>query len=104
MPLSRGETRRSHSSYIDNIMTRITLPGAVFLGMIGILPSIAASSVSTNSLHCSLAVQPADHGWCCLDTLQVIESYLLTKEIRRSDQIRPDSGPDYTGLQIGQPQ
>ena len=31
------------SDYIDNIMTRITLPGAVFLGLIGILPSIAAT-------------------------------------------------------------
>ena len=31
------------AEYIDNIMTLITLPGAVFLGVIGILPSIAAT-------------------------------------------------------------
>lgn len=93
------------ASYIDNIMTRITLPGAVFLGLIGILPSVAAS-LGVNQQFAlffggtTLLIMVG----VALDTLQVIESYLLTKKydgLIKSGRIQ---GRSTQGLQIGQPQ
>ncbi len=93
------------AAYIDNIMTRITLPGSVFLGLIGILPSIAAT-LGVNQQFAlffggtSLLIMVG----VALDTLQVIESYLLTKKydgLIKSGRIQ---GRTSQGLQIGQPQ
>lgn len=93
------------ASYIDNIMTRITLPGAFFLGLIGILPSIAAS-LGVNQQFAlffggtTLLIMVG----VALDTLQVIESYLLTKKydgLIKSGRIQ---GRASQGMQIGQPQ
>ena len=93
------------SEYIDNIMTRITLPGAVFLGFIGILPSIAAS-LGVNQQFAlffggtTLLIMVG----VALDTLQVIESYLLTQKydgLIKSGRIQ---GRSTSGVQVGQPQ
>jgi len=93
------------SDYIDNIMTRITLPGAVFLGLIGILPSIAAT-LGVNQQFAlffggtTLLIMVG----VALDTLQVIESYLLTQKydgLIKSGRIQ---GRSTSGLQVGQPQ
>ncbi len=93
------------ASYIDTIMTRITLPGAIFLGAIGILPSIAAS-LGVNQQFAlffggtTLLIMIG----VALDTLQVIESYLLTKKydgLIKSGRIQ---GRATQGIQIGQPQ
>ncbi len=95
----------STSDYIDNIMTRITLPGAVFLGLLGILPSIAAT-LGVNQQFAlffggtTLLIMVG----VALDTLQVIESYLLTKKydgLIKSGRIQ---GRSASGLQVGQPQ
>jgi len=95
----------STSAYIDNIMTRITLPGAVFLGLLGILPSIAAS-LGVNQQFAlffggtTLLIMVG----VALDTLQVIESYLLTKKydgLIKSGRIQ---GRSSSGIQVGQPQ
>jgi len=93
------------SEYIDNIMTRITLPGAVFLGFIGILPSIAASFGVNQQFALffggtTLLIMVG----VALDTLQVIESYLLTQKydgLIKSGRIQ---GRSATGVQVGQPQ
>lgn len=95
----------STSEYIDNIMTRITLPGAVFLGLLGILPSIAATFGVNQQFALffggtTLLIMVG----VALDTLQVIESYLLTKKydgLIKSGRIQ---GRTSSGLQIGQPQ
>ncbi len=93
------------AAYIDTIMTRITLPGAIFLGAIGILPSVAAS-LGVNQQFAlffggtTLLIMIG----VALDTLQVIESYLLTKKydgLIKSGRIQ---GRTTQGLQIGQPQ
>ncbi len=93
------------ANYIDTIMTRITLPGAIFLGFIGILPSIAAS-LGVNQQFAlffggtTLLIMVG----VALDTLQVVESYLLTKKydgLIKSGRIQ---GRATQGLQIGQPQ
>jgi preprotein translocase subunit SecY len=93
------------AEYIDNIMTRITLPGAVFLGFIGVLPSIAASFGVNQQFALffggtTLLIMVG----VALDTLQVIESYLLTQKydgLIKSGRIQ---GRSTTGVQVGQPQ
>jgi len=66
--------------YLDDIMSKVTLPGAIFLGIISILPAFAiifgvnnqfASFFGGTSLLILVGV--------VLDTLQQIESYLLMR-------------------------
>lgn len=69
------------SEYIENILTRITLPGAIFLALIAVLPTFAmqvlnvpptfASFFGGTSLLIIVGV--------ALDTLQQIESHLLMR-------------------------
>ncbi len=95
----------STSEYIDNIMTRITLPGAIFLGLLGVLPSIAATFGVNQQFALffggtTLLIMVG----VALDTLQVIESYLLTKKydgLIKSGRIQ---GRSSSGIQVGQPQ
>ncbi len=93
------------ADYIDNIMTRITLPGAIFLGLIGILPSIAATMGINQQFALffggtTLLIMVG----VALDTLQVVESYLLTQKydgLIKSGRIQ---GRSTQGIQLGQPQ
>ncbi len=93
------------AEYIDTIMTRITLPGAIFLGLIGILPSLAAAMGINQQFALffggtTLLIMVG----VALDTLQVIESYLVTSKydgLIKSGRIQ---GRSTSGLQIGQPQ
>lgn len=93
------------AEYIDNIMTRITLPGAVFLGLLGILPSIAATFGVNQQFALffggtTLLIMVG----VALDTLQVIESYLLQQKydgLIKSGRIQ---GRTTQGVQVGQPQ
>ncbi len=66
--------------YLDNIMSKVTLPGSIFLGFISILPALAmimgvnqsfGSFFGGTSLLILVGV--------VLDTLQQIESYLLMR-------------------------
>ena len=68
------------ADYIGSIMDKITLPGAIFLAFVGILPGIVqlagvqpsfASFFGGTSLLIMVGV--------ILDTLQQIESYLLMR-------------------------
>lgn len=68
------------SEFIDNILTRITLPGSIFLGLVAILPAFAlrfgvtqgfANFFGGTSLLILVGVT--------LDTLQQIESHLLMR-------------------------
>ena len=66
--------------YLDSIMTRVTLPGSFFLGIIAILPAFAMSFGVNNSFASfyggtSLLILVG----VVLDTLQQVESYLLTR-------------------------
>ncbi|MEJ8800978.1 preprotein translocase subunit SecY [Pontibacter sp. H249] len=71
---------RATSEYIDTILTRITLPGAIYLALVAIFPSIAmllgvtrefAQFFGGTSLIIMVGV--------VLDTLKQIESYLLMR-------------------------
>ncbi|MBR1575031.1 MAG: preprotein translocase subunit SecY [Bacteroidales bacterium] len=66
--------------YLDDIMTKVTLPGSIFLGIISILPALAIKAGVTNSFASffggtSLLILVG----VVLDTLQQIESYLLMR-------------------------
>ncbi|MBU4487235.1 MAG: hypothetical protein KKD38_09950 [Candidatus Delongbacteria bacterium] len=71
---------KNTADYIDNIVTRISLPGAVFLGVIAIMPNVItkifpgvsyslAAFFGGTSLIILVGV--------AMDTLSQVESYLL---------------------------
>ncbi|MBC5774075.1 preprotein translocase subunit SecY [Pontibacter sp. KCTC 32443] len=71
---------RATSEYIDAILTRITLPGAIFLALVAIFPAIAMLLGITREFSqffggTSLIIMVG----VVLDTLQQIESYLLMR-------------------------
>ncbi len=71
---------KSTVTYIDNIMTRITLPGSIFLAIITVLPAVAMTLGVTQSFAyfyggTSLLIMVG----VVLDTLKQIESYLLMR-------------------------
>jgi len=71
---------KATASHIDELLSRITLPGAIFLGLVAILPAFAgmmgikqgfAQFFGGTSLLIMVGV--------LLDTLQQIESHLLMR-------------------------
>jgi preprotein translocase subunit SecY len=70
------------AEYIDSLISRITLPGSLFLAMIAILPSIAWQAGIRSGFELffggtSLLIMVG----VVLDTLQQIESYLLNRHM-----------------------
>ncbi len=68
------------SEFIDNILTRITLPGSVFLGFVAIMPTFAMKAGVSSGFALffggtSLLIMVQ----VTLDTLQQIESHLLMR-------------------------
>ena len=45
------------SRYIENVLNRITLPGALFLGVIAVVPSMLFFSSRTTPLVCSSSAE-----------------------------------------------
>jgi preprotein translocase subunit SecY len=87
---------KATASYIDDIMTRITLPGSIFIAIIAILPTFAAKLginpqfalfFGGTSLLILVGV--------VLDTLRQIESYLLMRHydgLMKTGRIKGRSG------------
>ena len=87
---------RKTAEYIDTIMSRITLPGSIFLALVAILPAFAmmlgvnnqfASFYGGTSLLILVGV--------ILDTLQQIESHLLMRHydgLMKTGRLRGRSG------------
>ena len=68
------------SEFIDNILTRVTLPGSIFLAIVAIMPAfarMAGVSIGFSQFYggTSLLIMVG----VILDTLQQIESYLLMR-------------------------
>ncbi|MBC7424983.1 MAG: preprotein translocase subunit SecY [Bacteroidia bacterium] len=85
------------ANYIDTILSRITLPGALFLALIAILPSLAQNIFNINSSFAqffggtSLLIMIG----VVLDTLQQIESHLLMRHydgLMKAGRIKGRSG------------
>ena len=71
---------KSTVTYIDNIMTRITLPGSIFLALITVLPSIAkAIGINQGFAYFFGGTSLLIMVGVVLDTLKQIESYLLMR-------------------------
>ncbi|MBQ5690742.1 MAG: preprotein translocase subunit SecY [Alistipes sp.] len=72
---------KSTVAYIDSILTRITLPGSIFLAIVAILPAIAMTLLGIQQSFAyffggtSLLIMVG----VVLDTLQQIESHLLNR-------------------------
>ncbi|MBR4844612.1 MAG: preprotein translocase subunit SecY [Alistipes sp.] len=71
---------KSTVTYIDDIMTRITLPGSIFLAIITILPAIAMTiGISQGFAYFFGGTSLLIMVGVVLDTLKQIESYLLMR-------------------------
>jgi preprotein translocase subunit SecY len=71
---------KATSDFIDNILTKITLPGSIFLAIIAILPAFIAQAGVTKGLAqffggTSLLIMVG----VALDTLQQVESHLVMR-------------------------
>lgn len=88
--------------YIDTLTTRITLPGALFIGLIAILPAIAAfAGVNIAFAYFFGGTSLLILVGVVLDTLQQIESYLLMRKydgLVKSGRIQ---GRSSQGITIG---
>ena len=68
------------AEYLDNILSRITLPGSIFLGFIAIMPAFAMlAGVNNQFAHFYGGTSLLILVGVVLDTLQQIESYLLMR-------------------------
>lgn len=69
------------SDYIDTILTRITLPGSVFLAIVAVLPTFVSNIFNVNPLFASFfgGTSLLIIVGVALDTLQQIESHLLMR-------------------------
>ncbi|MCB9163424.1 MAG: preprotein translocase subunit SecY [Flavobacteriales bacterium] len=93
---------KNTASHIDELLSRITLPGAIFLGLVAILPAFAgmagvkqgfAQFFGGTSLLIMVGV--------LLDTLQQIESHLLMRHydgLMKSGRIKGRSGGAAYGM------
>lgn len=71
---------RSTSEFIDDVMSRITLPGAIFPALIAILPTFALLlNINNNFAHFYGGTSLLIMVGVVLDTLQQIESHLLMR-------------------------
>ncbi|MCQ2959096.1 MAG: preprotein translocase subunit SecY [Bacteroidales bacterium] len=84
------------ADFIDNVISRITLPGSIFLAIVAILPAFASLAHVSNQFSyfyggTSLLIIVG----VILDTLQQIESYLLNRHydgLMKTGRIRGRSG------------
>lgn len=84
------------SDFIDSIMSKITLPGAIFLGIVAILPAFAIMSGMTSGFaHFYGGTSLLILVGVILDTLQQIESHLLMRHydgLMKTGRIKGRSG------------
>lgn len=95
---------RATAEFLDNVLSKITLPGALFLGFIAILPAIVFSLGLTHSQPFSIFFGGTSlliMVGVILDTLQQVESYLLSRHydgLMKSGNMRNRSQSPVGGL------
>jgi preprotein translocase subunit SecY len=68
------------AEYLDTVMSRITLPGSIFLGLVAIMPAFAGLvGISTSFAQFFGGTSLLIMVGVVLDTLQQIESHLLMR-------------------------
>jgi preprotein translocase subunit SecY len=84
------------SEYLDTVMSRITLPGSIFLGLITILPAFAMGlGVNSEFAHFFGGTSLLILVGVILDTLQQVESHLLMRHydgLLKSGRIKGRTG------------
>jgi preprotein translocase subunit SecY len=72
---------KATAEFLDHVMTRITLPGAIFLAIIAIIPTIISTGLKIPFLVASFfgGTSLLIMVGVMLDTVQQIESHLLTR-------------------------
>jgi preprotein translocase subunit SecY len=71
---------KSTAEFLDTVLSRITLPGSIFLALLAILPAFAmAANVNTQFAYFYGGTSLLIMVGVVLDTLQQIESYLLNR-------------------------
>jgi preprotein translocase subunit SecY len=94
------------SDYIDKVLSNITLPGAVFLGLIAVLPAIVFSLGLTKAQGFSIFFGGTSlliMVGVILDTLQQIESYLLSRHydgLMKSGKLRGRPQSPVSGMSV----
>lgn len=92
---------RKTAEFIDNIMSKITLPGSFFLGLVAIMPAIVSLfGVSTQFAQFYGGTSLLILVGVVLDTLQQIESHLLMRHydgLTKSGRIKGRSSMSMTG-------
>jgi len=92
---------RKTAEFIDNVMSRITLPGSIFLGLVAIMPAlISILGVSTQFAQFYGGTSLLILVGVVLDTLQQIESHLLMRHydgLTKSGRIKGRSSFSMTG-------
>ena len=95
---------RATAEFLDDVLSKITLPGAVFLGFIAILPAIVFNLGLTHSQSFSIFFGGTSlliMVGVILDTLQQIEGYLLSRHydgLMKSGKMRSRSQSPVGGL------
>ncbi len=85
------------SEYIDNVLTKITLPGSLFLALIAVMPTFATNVLGVTTSFASFfgGTSILIVVGVALDTLQQIESFLLMRHydgFMKSGRIRGRAG------------
>jgi preprotein translocase subunit SecY len=92
---------RKTAEFIDNVMSRITLPGSIFLGFVAIMPALVRLfGVSTQFAQFYGGTSLLILVGVVLDTLQQIESHLLMRHydgLTKSGRIKGRSAFSMTG-------
>ena len=98
---------RPTAEFLDNVLSRITLPGAIFLGLVAILPAIVMNLGLTKAQSfaiffggTSLLIMVG----VILDTLQQIDSYLLSRHydgLMKSGKMRGRTNSPVGGIAGG---
>jgi preprotein translocase subunit SecY len=95
---------RATAEFLDTVVSKITLPGAIFLGLVAILPAIVFNVGLTKSQEFSIFFGGTSlliMVGVILDTLQQIESYLLSRHydgLMKSGKMRSRSQSPVGGL------
>lgn len=92
---------RKTAEFIDNIMSRIVLPGSIFLGLVAIMPAfVRLMGVNTQFAQFFGGTSLLILVGVVLDTLQQIESHLLMRHydgLTKSGRIKGRSSTSMTG-------
>jgi preprotein translocase subunit SecY len=95
---------RPTAQFLDNVLSRITLPGSIFLGLIAILPAIVFNVGLTNAQSFSIFFGGTSlliMVGVILDTLQQVDGYLLSRHydgLMKSGKMRGRQNSPVSGV------